>query len=480
MSKNIQYLAWGDINWTLVQKRVRRVQIRIYKAKQSDQISKMHWLQDLLVHSTDAKLLAIHKVTTIHIVAGVYDGKSITNTQKLALAKKLRIDCKAHPIKKVWIVKPSKIKRQKLEISIIKDQAKQILAKLALEPEWDAVFESQSYAYRSTKKVPDALESIFISLNNKNLKWVFSTDIRKSFDKIQYPILIEKLNTFPLMEKQIESWLKAGILEGYANTDKHYLIMETKTPYGGIISELLVNIALHGLETHLNNFVRSLKKKPREAKMLNKKNLIFVRFSDDFILMHENKEILQLCVYETNKWLSEIGLQIIMENSSTRLGTSGFYFLGFQIIQIVKYNKYKAKITPSKNSQKLLLLKIRDIIQKNKAISSYQLIKKLRPIILRWGNYFKFCECTTIYKNLSHRIFLKLRAWVFRRDTRSARGIIKEKYFPTNKTWKFGNKIYKDNWVLYGKTRNNKNQVIENFLPHLSWIDREKFIKVNK
>lgn len=476
MSKNIIYLAWDKINWTLVQKRVRRVQIRIYKAKQSNDISKMRWLQDLLIHSTDAKLLAIHKVTSFPKRLGEYNGKSLTHTQKLALVKKLHIDSKAHPIKKVWISKPGNAKRKPLEFAIIKDQAKQILCKLALEPEWEAVFEANSYGYRSTRKVTDAIQAIFISLNNKHPKWIFRADIRKDFDKIKYQTLIKKLNTFPLMEKQIESWLKAGILEGYANTDKHWIFPIVETSHGGIISQLLVNIALHGLESHLNNFIINLKKKSREVT----KPLTFVRFADEFILIHSDQKILKLCIIEVNNWLDKIGLKLTIEKSNTKLGTLGFSFLGFQIIQVVKHNKYKAKITPSKNSQKLLLLKVRYIIQKSKAISSYQLIRKLRPIILEWGNYFKFCECTTIYKNLSHRIFLKLRAWVFRRDTRSARSTIKEKYFPNNKTWKFGNKIYKDNWVLYGKTRNKKNKVIENFLPHLSWISREKYIKINK
>nr|YP_009472430.1 hypothetical protein [Bryopsis sp. HV04063]ARO74078.1 hypothetical protein [Bryopsis sp. HV04063] len=478
MSKNNIYLAWDKINWKLVQQKVRRVQIRIYKAKKLNKISKMHWLQNLLVRSIDAKLLAIQKVTLIYIKSGEYGRTILTDRQKIKLVKKLHIDGKAHPIKKVWKSKYRKAKKQTLEISIIKDQAKQMLAKFALEPEWEAVFEPNSYGYRFKLSVPDAIQAIFMSLNKQNQKWIFSTDIRKSFNKIYTQTMIDKLSTFPLMKKQIESWLNVGILEAYVNLDKHWIFPIIETSNGIIISPLLVNIALHGLETHLTSFSKNLEKKSInsfcESSFINKKSLKFIRFADQFILIHDDKKFLQFYRVESNKWLSKIGLSLNVENAKLNSGTVGFSFLGFQIIQVVKSNIYKAKITPSKKSQKLLLFKIKNIIQKNKAISSYNLIKKLRPVILEWGNYFKFCECKTIYRNLSHRIFLKLRAWVFRRDTRSARNIQKNKYFPTNKIWKFENRIYKDNWVFYGKTKNNENQVSENFLPHLSWIRQEK------
>lgn len=478
MSKNNLYLAWDKINWKLVQQKVRRVQIRIYKAKKLNEISKMHWLQNLLVHSIDAKLLAIQKVTLIYIKLGEFDRSILTDRQKMKLVKKLHIDGKAHPIKKVWKSKYRKAKKQSLEVSIIKDQAKQMLAKFALEPEWEAIFEPNSYGYRFNLNVPDAIKAIFINLNKQNKKWIFSTDIRKSFDKIYNQTIIDKLSTFPLMKKQIESWLNVGILKAYANIDKHWILPIIETSNGLIISPLLVNVALHGLETHLNSFSKNLEKKPirsfSESSFINKKSLKFIRFADQFILIHSDKKILQFYRIEIDKWLSKMGLSINVENTKVNSGTAGFSFLGFQIIQVVKSNIYKVKITPSKKSQKLLLFKIKNIIQKNKAISSYNLIQKLRPIILEWGNYFKFCECKTIYRNLSHRIFLKLRAWVFRRDTRSARDRQKEKYFPTNKIWKFDNRIYKNNWVFYGKMKNKKNQVSETFLPHLSWIRQEK------
>lgn len=485
MSKNIIYFAWDAINWTLVQSRVRRVQIRIYKARCSDEIRKMHWLQDHLVNSIDAKLLAVQKVTTRNRgrnTAQVDKVNSLTDKQKIALAQKLKLDGKAHTIKKVWRPKPGRVEKTPLGIPIIKDRAKQALVKLALEPEWEAIFESNSYGFRPARRAHDAIEAIFLCLRQNNPKWIFETEIRKCFDRIKHQTLLKKLNTYPEMEKQIESWLKAGILEEYANTKKNLILPTIGTPQGGVISPLLANISLHGLENHLKNYVQNLKIKPRDCsnkgKDAKKKALTLVRFIDDFVIIHENQQILQLCILEAEKWLAEMGLELNSKQSVVRDGRLGFYFLGFQIIQVIKHNKYKVKIVPSKKNQKLLLFKIKEIIQYNKAISSYQLIKKLRPLILGWGNYFKFYECKAIYHSLSHRILLKIRAWVFRRDTRSGRKSIKEKYFPSNKTWQFGNKIHKDNWILYGKYKDKKNQIRENFLPHLMWIASEKYVKI--
>jgi RNA-directed DNA polymerase len=176
-------------------------------------------------------------------------------------------------------------------------------------------------------------------------------------------------------------------------------------------------------------------------------------------------------------WLSHVGLEISEDKSKLRDGREGFNFLGFQIIQVVKQGVYKTKIKPSKTSETRLLAKVREIIQKNKAASSYQLIRILRPLILGWANYFKYSECTESFSKVSHMIFQKIRAWVFRRDTRNGRLVIKQKYFPEGREWSFHGTMHKDNWVLYGECK-SKDGVKTVFLPHLAWVKSEKHVKV--
>lgn len=484
MSKLISInLAWNSIRWPLVKRRVRRIQNRIYKAKRLGKTSQVHWLQKLLINSKDAKLLAVQQVTTLNSgkkAKGVDKVKIVTAKQKMKLANSLRLDGKASAVRRVWIPKPGKAEKRPLGIPTIRDRAKQALAKYALEPEWEAIFEPNSYGFRPARSAQDAIEAIFLGLHHGVPKNVFDADIRKCFDRIDHKALLEKLQTFPEMKCQIKAWLGADIMEGYANNPKDVTTPTMGTPQGGIISPLLANIALHGLENHLKNFVTGLKKPRKGANrgsVAKKKALTIVRYADDFVLIHEDAKILRSCIEETKTWLSTVGLELNAEKSKLKDCREGFKFLGFQIIQVRKDQKYKVKITPAKEKQAAILLRIRKLIQLNKASSAYKLISILRPVIIGWANYYKFCECSAVFSKLTHSIFQKVRAWVFRRDTRNGRKAVKEKYFPSNQEYSFKGVTHKDDWILVGKQKSKKGTV-ENFLPHIVWVPSEKFVKV--
>ena len=480
MNDTNSVLVWSNIRWTEVQQRVRRVQRRIYKARVEGKISKVHWLQKLLINSLDAKLVAVQQVTTLNKgrkTAGV-DRKFINNGKdKVNLALKLEINGDASPIRRVWIPKPGKNEKRPLGIPTISDRARQALCKLALEPEWEAVFEPNSYGFRPGRSAHDAIESIFLSLRHKRTKFVFDADIRKCFDRINHKSILNKLNTFPQMEKQIAAWLTADIMEGYANTPKEVTTSTMGTPQGGIISPLLANIALHGLENHLKDFVVKLDFKA-QSKTAKRKSVSIIRYADDFVIIHEKLEVLETCVLETRNWLQTVGLELNEEKSSIKDGRNGFLFLGFQIILVMKQDQIKVKIHPSTTSKTRFLEKVRQIIQNNKAASTYQLIMKLRPLILGWSNYFKYCECTQDFQLLSHRIFQKIRAWVFRRDTRNGRKFIKSRYFPTGRVFNFDGSEHQNNWVLCGKYKSAKAGMIEAYLPPISWVKSKKHVKV--
>ena len=135
--------AWNDINWTLVQKRISRQQRRVYKASLEGNKAKVHAIQRRIIASLDAKLLAVRRVTTENKgrnTAGVDGVKAISHNKKIELAYRLKLDGKAKPIRRTYIPKPGKSEMRPLGIPTIEDRAKQMLAKLALEPEWEAHF----------------------------------------------------------------------------------------------------------------------------------------------------------------------------------------------------------------------------------------------------------------------------------------------------------------------------------------------------
>jgi group II intron reverse transcriptase/maturase len=501
--------SWDTVPWPKVNDYVSRLQYRIYKASRENDLKKVFKLQKILLQSHAARLLAVKIVTTRNKgknTAGVERqmGKMTTNkvcrpfiqegSEKYLLAMRLKLDGKAESIRRFWREekyfflqpKPGQIEKRPLGISIIEDRAKQALAKLVLEPQWEAKFEPNSYGFRPGRSCHDAIEAIFLSLHHNVPKWVYDADIRKFFDRINHEALLNKLCTFPLMRRQVSAWLKAGIMEGYANEPKNRDVIprakQAGTPQGGVISPILANIALHGLEDHLKTFVESLPKPhpgANRGKVAKRKAISIVRYADDFVLIHRNKEILEACVEETKHWLQGIGLEINEEKSLLRDVREGFIFLGFQIIQVkkLKTDRYKTKIVPSKQKRLAFLRHLREVIQKNKATSAYHLIQMLRPKIIGWANFYRFCECKNVFSSMTDSIFRKLRAWAFRRS-RKGRRYWKEKFFPSGRTYSFKGKTFRDNWIFVGSTTGKDGEIKENFLPHIVWVPSEKYVKV--
>lgn len=488
MSKLYNNLAWNTVSWTLVRKRILRIQHRIFNAKRLGNNKKVTFLQKKLINSLDAKLLAVLQVTTLNKgrkTAGVDKQIVVDASIKIKLAINLTLDGTASPIRRVWIPKPGKTEKRPLGIPTIIDRAKQQLATFAIEPEWEAVFEPNSYGFRKGRSCHDAIEAIFSHLHHDRVKYVFDADISKCFDRIDHEALLTKLNTFPQMEQQIKAWLKAGIMEGYASSSKQYntvLVNNMGTPQGGIISPLLANVALHGLELHIkdlcaNKISPKIFQTKKRTKLSRAQACGIVRYADDFVIIHENKAVLELCISECKIWLKSMGLEISEEKSKLRDIREGFKFLGFQIIYVKKNGKFKVKIEPAKANCLRFLEKIRTVIRSAKAWSSFDLVRTLRPIAIGWANYYSNCECKAVFSKLDHLIFCKLRAWAFRRDTRNGRLSIKEKYFPAGRTYNFHGRKYQDNWILTGQAKKNDN-LVTNFLPRISWVESRKHVKI--
>lgn len=481
--------AWKEINWTLVHKRLSRQQRRIYKASMEGNRAKVHALQRRVIGSLDAKLMAIRRVTTENKgrnTAGVDKQKAISNDMKMKLASKLNLDGKANAIRRTYIPKPGKNNVRPLGIPTIEDRAKQMLVKIALEPEWEAVFEPNSYGFRPGRSCHDAVVSLFLSLRGKS-RFVLDADIEKCFDRINHKKLLTKLDTFGQMENQIKAWLKADIMVGYSDKPDEIFQALEGTPQGGVISPLLANIALHGLENHIKEwyardwypFTGLSKKVP----IRDRKSAIgFSRYADDFVITTPRLSDIKQIEKQVEIWLSEeAGLTLSKAKIRIVNSTEGFEFLGFQFISLKTdvSGQYKIKIHPSKTSKQRLMNKTRKIIQQNRSASSYHLINLLSSRIIGWANYFRFCESHLDFAKLDYTIYQQVRAWVFRRKSKGlrARTKIKEKYFPSGQTYVFRGKKYSNNWILAGETI-VKGEKKRNFLPKMTWVGSGQHIKI--
>jgi RNA-directed DNA polymerase len=482
----MSFKTWGDIDWSLIEKSLSRLQQRIFKASLEGNRQKLRTLQRRLVLSQEARLLSVRRVTELNRgknTPGVDRMVVVTNEAKILMAKKLRIDGKALPIRRVLIPKPGKTEKRPLGIPVINDRAKQMLVKLALEPEWEAKFEPNSYGFRPGRSTHDAIRAIYAKLRGSQ-GYILDADIRKCFDKIDQGKLLSKLDLPPFMEIQVKAWLESDIMHGYANQPKVAVETNTKgTPQGGIISPLLANIALHGLETATKEFFADNvydgpKTKARRDRL---SSLMLVRYADDFVVIaNKESQIIALKPF-IQEWLGkECGLELSEEKTSIRNTTEGFEFLGFHLISLKKEEKFTFRIHISKASKKRFLTKTRDILQNNRSTSAGHLIVMLNPVITGWCNYFKYCDCSKDFKQVEFAFFGQLRAWVFRRKSKglNSREKIKEKYFPSETQVTFNGNKHKGNWILMGQLVGRQGQAKIVNLVYPSWIRSSSFAKI--
>jgi RNA-directed DNA polymerase len=428
--------TWSDIDWKIVERKVFKLQKRIYRASQRGDVKLVHKLQRLLIKSHYGRLLAVRRVTQDNQgkkTAGIDGIKSLNPKQSLEMVNNLKITGKAKPSRRVWIPKPGTKEKRPLSIPVMFDRCLQALVKLVLEPQWEAIFEPNSYGFRPGRSAHDAIEAIFNAIRYKP-KYVLDADIAKCFDKINHEKLIEKVNTYPKLRRQIKAWLKNGVL------DKG-VFSETRegTPQGGVVSPLLANIALHGMENMIKDLIENEKVKGLYGKRDKRKSISIIRYADDFVVLHEDLNIILKCKEVIENWLKEIGLEL--KSSKTNIthtmidykGKKGFDFLGFTINQFEKGKDHSGKSTNKKllgfktiiraSKEKINLhhKKIGDVIRGMKNAPQEALIAKLNPIIRGWCNYYKTVVCKDLFSECDHITYQQLKRWAERRHQTKSR-----------------------------------------------------------
>ena len=450
MSGPLATYEWGQLPWRKLEVVVFKLQKRIYKASQAGNVRQVHRLQRLLLKSRAAKWLAVRRVTQDNQgkhTAGVDGIKSLTPKQRLATTEQLDALPTGKPARRIWIPKPGKNEQRPLSIPTLYDRARQALVKQALEPEWEVKFEPNSYGFRPGRSAHDAIGAIYTAIN-KQPKYVLDADIAKCFDRINWSALLRKLGTFPMLQRLIKGWLKAGVIDngGFIETDRG-------TQQGSVLSPLLANIALHGLETYLRSHF-PLQRKGKEAgeqRFMSRKPQV-IRYADDLVVLHRDKTAIEHCQQLTADWLAGMGLELSL--SKTRIahtlqpqgGEAGFNFLGFQVRQypVSQYNTsqgrgFKTLIKPSKNAIKRHYRQLAETISHNKAARQENLIGLLNPMIAGWSNYYRAVVSKDVFQTLDHKLYNRLVRWARFRHPRKSRHWMTNRYWRSNpgNSWVF-------------------------------------------
>ena len=435
---------WNTIPWKQVEKQVFKLQKRIYRAAQRGNQVEVRRLQRLLTKSYYAKLLAVRRVSQDNQgkkTAGVDGVKSLTPTQRIKLVQRLTLDDRAKPIRRVYIPKPGKPEKRPLGIPVMEDRAKQALVKLVLEPEWEAKFEPNSYGFRPARSAHDAISAIRNTINRR-CKYVLDADIEKCFDQINHNALLDKLNCSPHLRRVIKSWLKSGVMENGS-----LFPTEQGTPQGGVISPLLANITLHGMETYIRKAFPTAKQLS-DGKTTSRYAPIVIRYADDLVVFHfELKEVIKAKEL-LEEWLKQYGLKLKAEKTKIVHTLNpyegqkpGFDFLGFNVRQY-RVSKgrgakstdgtplgYKTLIKPSPESVRGLKTKLKEIVVRNYPGEQATLIRLLNPIIRGWANYFRTENSAETFHKVDHAIFQMLWGWAVKRHHNKGKRWVYTKYW---------------------------------------------------
>ena len=405
--------SWRALPWKKFRRNLFRLQRRVYKAVQVGDKRKARLLQKLILKSTSARFLAIRQVSQLNAgkkTAGIDGKKSLSFMERFNLEELLKMNSgnwKHQGLREIPIPKKDGTTRM-LKIPTIADRAWQCLAKYALEPAHEATFHARSYGFRTGRSAHDAQRHIFNNLNsrvNGIEKRVIELDIEKCFDRINHKSIMDELIAPFGLKLGIFRCLKAGVNPEFP---------EQGTPQGGVVSPLLANIALNGIESihryHENQGYRITDK--TSASDITEPS---IRYADDMVIILRPEDDAAEILERISEFLRKRGMNVSQKKTKVTAATDGFDFLGWHF-KVQKNGKFRC--IPSMDNFKAFRKKVKHIVN-NSNYGATTKAEKLAPVVRGWRNYHKFCKMDGSRNSLYH---IETRAYtVFNKETNQNR-----------------------------------------------------------
>lgn len=450
--------SWDVMDWQTIEANVRRLQARIVKALKEGRWNKVRALQHLLTHSASGKLLAARRVTendgrrTPGVDGAIWDSpeKKLEGVRQLTARGYHPL-----PLRRIYIPKANG-KLRPLGIPTMRDRAMQALYLLALDPVAETYADPGSYGFRVGRSCADAIEHCFAAFKYPNPGWVLEGDIKGCFDNISHDWLLANV---PMDKVILKKWLASGYLEKQVFYDTI-----SGTPQGGIISPVLANLALDGLDQRLRE---AFPLKGPGSDRGRRANVHLIRYADDFIITGRSRELLETEVKPlVESFMAERGLVLSPEKTIITHLTAGFDFLGQNVR---RYLNGKLLIKPARKSITSLLTKVKEIVRAHLARPAHTLIVKLNPVIRGWAAYHRHIVSKRIFAYVDYRIFEYLWRWARARHRRKSMRWVKHKYFE---------RVGTRDWIFFSDKQMPDGSVWHPRLFHASSVRITRHVKV--
>jgi RNA-directed DNA polymerase len=434
-----EVLDWRAVDWRRVQDDVRRLRQRIFAASQAGDLKGVRNLQKLMLRSRANALLSVRRVTEVNAGRGTagIDGQTVLFDQgKAELAEWMQHrsgSWKALPVKRVFI--PKRGGKRGLGIPVIVDRSLQAVTVNALEPEWEARFEPKSYGFRPGRSCQDAIAVIFWTVASRRAKrrWVLDADLTAAFDRADHEHILDQLGTFPAREA-VAAWLRAGVID-----QGRFAPTERGTPQGGVISPLIFNIALHGMEQAAGAAYRW--NPSRESMDSVSGTPVLVRYADDLVALCDSRDQAESVKARLTPWLASRGLTFNEDKTRVVHLDDGFDFLGFNA------RRYHGKllIKPSTEAVRRVRRRLSAEMLALRGANAAAVLHAINPIVRGWSAYYRGVVATETFNSLDHHLWKLTYKWACFRHHNKPKCWIINRYFgqfhPTrNDRWVFGDR----------------------------------------
>lgn len=433
-------LAWDAIDWRTHEDNVARLRRRIFTATREQNWTTVRSLQKMMLRSWSNTLVSVRQVTQRNAgrrTAGIDGEVALTSPLRAEMAVRVhrsRSWWDPLPVRRVHIPKADG-KQRPLGIPVLMDRCHQARVRNALEPEWEARFEARSYGFRPGRGCADAIGSLYSTLKGPRARrvWILDADLSAAFDRIDHDHLLGQLGGFPARDL-VAGWLKAGVIEpgrGFAPT-------EEGTPQGGVISPLLLNVALHGLEEAAGVRYHST---GTDAGNAVAGSPTLVRYADDLVVCCYSREQAEQVKAQLADWLAPRGLAFNEDKTRIVDLDEGFDFLGFTLRRYRRGGRpTKLLITPSRGAVRRIRRRLADELRKLRGSNAMALIARLNPIIRGWAAYYRGVVSSKVFAGLDHHLWWLTCRWARRSHPNKPKKWIFRRYFG-----RF-NKFRNDHW----------------------------------